>query len=349
MLRPAVQGDAARIISLLAPAANETVGMLSLPRNQKQAEAICAESDATTTDLAARSFEPPPGSRRQLLFVLEDNDQLVGLTGLTFKFDYPNLVFQLATGRQGQGIVMTSVSEAWSRSELDSSFIAPTARGQGHGTTLSRGRFMLLHLVRHQVPRTVVSHLRGTFDDAGNAPFWLTVRDAIGPEWPTSTDAEQALADHPDRLLELAGHILPLEPEALGSLGVVNAASKPAFTLLLNEGLLPNGMYDPVDGGPTVAGPLESTATHHTRRHGRTRIATPDNPVDALVTTSSVARFRATRALVSLDDHQGTVTVDAATAARLRVENGDVVTVAPLTAPAAPPAPSLHPPTVPTP
>jgi arginine N-succinyltransferase len=307
ILRPAQPGDASAIVGLLAPAVDELVGMGSLPLTIDAADQACEETADTVADLATGSFALADGHKRRVLFVAIDTEtqQLLGVTGVTFKQAVPNLGVQVSTSRTGDGLVMSSSSTNWTRTELDSSFLGPHGRGQGLGTLLSRGRFMLLHVVQHQIPNTVASHLRGRFGSDASAPFWKCFGAQIAPQWATSDAAERALAAEPELLTSLAGHVLPLTAEVLDSLGPVNAASLPAFHLLMAEGLTPNGMYDPIDGGPTVTAHLATTATATRRSRGRAAErdghAVSNDAVDALVSVGSIDRFRVIRAHVNID------------------------------------------------
>jgi arginine/ornithine N-succinyltransferase beta subunit len=191
---------------------------------------------------------------------------------------------------------------------------------------------MLLHLVHSQVPTTVASHLRGKFDPDGSAPFWRCFGAHFAPEWKTSTEAEIALIENPHRLQDLADHTLALTAPVLDSLGPVNAASLPAFHMLRAEGLDPNGMYDPIDGGPTLRAELAATVTGTSRTHGRAVIEDPSNlvgAVDALVSVTTVARFRVTRAAVVLSE-SGPIGISAETADALNIGEDTLIVAAPL-------------------
>lgn len=302
LLRPARVDDAEAIWELLGPAASEVIGMSSLPGSASAAKQICVDTAETVAALATSSFHLDDGRQRRLLFVAcEASGPILGLTGVTFKQAVPNLAVQVTTSQDGEGLIMRSSSVPWTRTELDSSFLGAAARGRRLGTLLSRGRFMFLHLVHSQIPMTVASHLRGRFDPDGSAPFWRCFGAHLAPHWQSSTDAELALMASPERLAELSGHIRPLTAAVLESLGAVNAASLPAFHLLRAEGLRPNGMYDPIDGGPTVVAKLPDTMTGRNRTHGRARLAAA-GPTDALVSVATVDRFRVTRTGVTIDE-----------------------------------------------
>jgi len=320
--------DAAPLWALLDEAGGGTVGM-GLPTTSDATEQLCRESAETLADLAAGSLTIDAGSRRKLLFVVVDpvDDVPVGVTGCTFKVDYPNLVVHVETSRDGLGLTMHSVSSQWTRTELDSSYLGPSARGRGVGTLLSRGRLMFLHLVSHQIPTTVASHIRGWFNDAGEAPFWVEFGQRFAPQWETSGEAELALRDDPDRLGQMADQVLPLTASVLSSLGPVNAASLPAFGVLMAEGFHPTGMFDPIDGGPTIVAELCETVTHRLRRRGRAVIGNGNQ--DALVAIASVTRFKATRSRVDLATN-GSIALSGQALRALDVEPDALLTASPL-------------------
>lgn len=341
LLRPARAGDGQGLWDLLQPSQAEVIGMASLPGTLEASHQICEDTSKTVADLATGSFTMADGDTRRILFVAvertvdgnaeQTSEQILGLTGVTFKQAVPNLAVKVTTSKDGQGLIMSSSSQPWTRTELDSSFIGPTARGRRLGTLLSRGRFMLLHLVRSQVPQTVASHLRGRFDADGSAPFWRCFGAKFAPQWATSTEAEIALLEVPSRLVGLAGHRSPVTATVLESLGPVNDASLPAYHLLSAEGMVPNGMYDPIDGGPTVIVDLANTVTGRTRTHGRALVG--GNPsTDALVSVATIDDFRVIRTDVGIPNSTE-ITVDEQAATVLGVTQHSLITAAGLVAP----------------
>jgi arginine N-succinyltransferase len=335
---------------MLEPVADELDGMTSLPADLDASRAMCAESAATVADLAAGAFELAEGTSASVLFVLLDGPPptadratpptIVGVTGMTFKNAVRNLAVQVVTSDDGLGLDMLSSSVPWSRTELNSSYVAPTSRGQGFGALLSRGRFMFLHQVQRQVPSTIASHLRGRFDEGGTAPFWECFGSHFATGWPSSKEAERALADDPDRLSDLADRRLPVTAHVLDSLGPVNRASLPAFRLLMQEGLRPNGMYDPIDGGPTLVAELSDTMTSRRRHHGRAVIidepSTPSEQLrlrSELVAVTSIDNFRVTQMTLGSSEENATpdeIPITSATARGLGIEAGALLAASPL-------------------
>ena len=327
MLRPLRTADGPALWSLLEPAADELVGMTSLPASAQESDAMCAASASTLADLAAGAFESTPASSASVMFALADGDTVVGVTALSFKHNVPNLAVEVVTSSDGLGLDMKSTSAPWTRTELNSSYLAPTARGRGLGPLLSRGRLMFIHQVQRQIPSTIASHLRGSFASDGTAPFWDCFGRHFTDTWANSVAAEQALAEDPARLDDLVGHRRAVTAEVLSSLGPVNQASLPAFRLLMREGLRPNGMYDPIDGGPTLVADRERTITSQHRVHGRVVVDDQGiDPIEALVAVTNVDRFRVMHVAVGIGEDDR-ITIDPPTAAALNITDGALVAV----------------------
>lgn len=302
--------------------------MTSLPANADAADAMCVASASTLADLAAGAYESAPMTSASVMFALTNDDEMVGVTALTFKHDIPNLAVEVVTSGDGLGLDMKSSSVPWTRTELNSSFLSPAARGKGFGPLLSRGRFMFIHQVQRQIPSTIASHLRGSFAPDGTAPFWDCFGHHFSDAWDDSVAAEQALADDPLRLADLVGLRRAVTAEVLDSLGPVNRASLPAFRLLMREGLRPNGMYDPIDGGPTLVAEREQTITSQHRLHGRAVISAQlAAPAESLVAVTNVDRFRVMHVAASIGDDER-ITVDHATATALGIADGALLAVA---------------------
>lgn len=320
VLVPARASDADGIWELLRGAQSETVGMTALPDSHSSAQRLCDHSAETLAQLATGSFQLADGDHRRLLFLAVDSltRTPLGVSGVTFKQSVPDLSVRVGTSADGLGLVMRSTSDLWTRTELNSSFLGVDARGRRVGTLLSRGRLVFLNLVRSQIPTTISSHLRGRVEADGHAPFWDRFGKKFAPQWSTSTDAELGLIADPSQLDLLAGHTLPLTAPVLESLGPVNAASLPAFHLLIREGLEPNGRYDPIDGGPTLIASIDQLTTKRNHRHGPAQVIAPEQAQneghDSLVSVTSVAEFRVTRCAAVVADPTIGLTHEALTA-----------------------------------
>lgn len=307
VLRPVVAEDGAALWDLLRRGEADVTGMSSLPTSAIEAEQRCHAVAATVATLdAGAPTTVGPGSSAPLLLVLEgENGSLLGLTGCTIKDEVVNYSVEIGTSATGRGLSVVGRERAWTATELNATYLAPEARGQGLGSLLSRGRLAFLVPVAAHVPGLLVSHLRGPMGTGPSAPFWTRFGRDVLPQWSTSVTAEAGLIEDPERLGELTGHSLAVDPSLLDVVGSVHRLSLPAYRILQAEGFVSNGMYDPVDAGPTVTCDLVATSTW--RRHRRCRVDAserfddPDGPaeaVDGIVTNGAVTGFRACRATV---------------------------------------------------
>lgn len=331
VLRPLRREDADAFWQLVSENVGDLTGMTSLPHSADSALAQAIESSEVLVDLAAGRMQLQRGISRSLFFVLAEPDgRLIGASGVVFKDRVLNLAVHVRTSDAGTGLVARSSSTPWTRTELNSTFLAPEGRGAGHGTLLSRGRLLFLLIIGSQIPPLLVSHLRGVFDPDGTAPFWRSFGARFLPEWPTSPDAERALQTDPARIALLSRRVIALTPDLLSSLGPVNSASQPAFYLLGAEDFRPNGMYDPVDGGPTVVRALGQTSSARRRVVGAVVIDDAATLSDALVSTVSVSDFAATRGGADLRA-DGSIVISSSTARHLAIDTGALVSVVALT------------------
>lgn len=291
VLRPAAVDDLTDIVTLLRSHRHELTGMTSLSTDPALLEARLEDSVATVGALAAGRGVLEPGTAHHVVFVLVDRGRIVGLTGVAVDGGTPSIQLRVTLDDAGENLVARCDVSTDPRTELESTFLGRTARGRGLGTLLSRGRFLWLHLVADRVPTTLVSYLRGCITDAG-IPFWESFARHLGdPPPPPPTDRSV-----------LVGTAVPLDPELAERLGRLHPATRPAFELLVAEGLHPDGRFDPVDGGPTLSGRLHDTATARHLRWGRASAAaaTPagDPPggrrLDVLAAVPDIAAFAAT-------------------------------------------------------
>ncbi len=331
VLRPARAVDVESLWALLEAGSRDIVGMTSLPSTYEGTAELVKHSAQTLAELATGEFELRSGNHAHLLMVAIDvsTGEVLGTSGITFKQGVPNLAVQVTTSLDGLGLTMRSSSDPWTRTELNSIFVGPAGRSRRLGTLLSRGRLLFLHLVRSQTPTTVAAHIRGRFDPDGLAPFWQCFGARFVP-WANSVEAEKVLAAGPEQLKQLTDLVLPLTPTDLDSLGLVNSASLPAFRMLMEEGLRSNGMYDPIDGGPTVAAEITETWTSRHRVHGRAVIDRAGH-TDALVSVPSVARFVALRTGIEISG-ESEIRLAREDAELLGLEAGALTTALPLAA-----------------
>ncbi len=221
------------------------------------------------------------------------------------------------------------VNECTGWTEVGSLFLKADRRKGGAGRLLSQSRYMLIGAQPDLFADTVLAELRGVFTPDGACPFWDHVAHKF---FPMEFDEADRMTGSTDKqfILDLAPRepiYVELLPEpARAVIGKVHPQGVPAMALLESEGFRPNGLIDIFDAGPTVTCRRDDIRTVRDARALTTRIVDQvDAELPALISTTSVAGFRAVRQKAAIEgDHAH---IDRETAAALKVRDGDVIRV----------------------
>ncbi len=221
------------------------------------------------------------------------------------------------------------VNECTGWSEVGSLFLKADRRKGGAGRLLSQSRYMLIGAQPELFAENVLAELRGVFTPDGACPFWDHVAHKF---FPMPFDEADLMSGSTDKqfILDLAPrhpiYVELLPDPARAVIGKVHPQGVPAMALLESEGFRPNGLVDIFDAGPTV-----SCARDHIRTVRDARVMTValadqvEAELPALISTTTVSRFRAVRGKVAIDD--GTAHMTPEMAAALKVRAGDQVRV----------------------
>jgi arginine N-succinyltransferase len=225
-----------------------------------------------------------------------------------------------------QALVLVNECGGWT--EVGSLFLRPEARSGGAGSMLARTRYMLIGADPMRFSHTVMAELRGWFDEQDRSPFWEGVASKFyrlpfedADRMVTGTDGQFILDLAPRHPI----YVELIDREACEAIGRVHRDGEAANAMLSKEGFTSSGLVDIFDGGPTMACARDHIATV---RNGATLIATITEDVQghlALISTTTVANFRAVRAPVLVKD--GLASIAADTAALLRIANGQPIRV----------------------
>jgi arginine N-succinyltransferase len=226
-----------------------------------------------------------------------------------------------------QTLVLVNECTGWT--EVGSLFLKADRRKGGAGRLLSQSRYMLIGAQPDLFADTVLAELRGVFTPDGACPFWDHVAHKF---FPMAFDDADRMTGSTDKqfILDLAPRhpiYVELLPEpARAVIGKVHPQGVPAMALLESEGFRPNGLVDIFDAGPTVSCPRDHIRTVRDARVLTVEIGDAiDAELPALISTDSIASFRAVRARA--DIHGDTVRLASDTAAALKIGPGDIVRV----------------------
>lgn len=313
-------------------------GFTSLPEDRRT---LAERLDLSEASFAG-SVEP---AQAWYVLMLENTEtgQIEGVAGVKggVGTGRPHNSFRVVTLAQYSSAINTRfdhqalvlVNECSGCSEVGSLFLRPGKRQSGAGSLLARARYLLIGANRDRFRETIMSELRGWFDEADNSPFWDGISSkffrlpfAEADRMITSTDG-QFIADLAPRhpiYLELVNE------EARNAIGAVHRHGVPAMRMLEKEGFTRSGLVDIFDGGPTVTCARDTIRTIRKSRKLGVRVGAIESnaPVcDMLVSTGSISAFRTIRTNVVLD--QDNVVLPADSADLLRLTEGDPVQVSP--------------------
>ncbi len=254
----------------------------------------------------------------------------VGLKRPFFSFRLVNNIVQspsLDVRLNHQTLVLVNECAGWT--EVGSLFLKADRRRGGAGRLLAQSRYMLIGAQPDLFADTVLAELRGVFTPDGACPFWDHVAHKF---FPMEFDDADRMTGSTDKqfILDLAPRhpiYVELLPEpARAVIGKVHPQGVPAMALLESEGFRPNGLVDIFDAGPTVTCGRDNIRTVRDARVLTVEIGSDiQAELPALISTDSVANFRAVRAKADIHDDKVMISPEAARA--LRVKAGDVIRV----------------------
>jgi len=226
-----------------------------------------------------------------------------------------------------QTLVLVNECTGWT--EVGSLFLKADRRKGGAGRLLSQSRYMLIGAQPDLFADNVLAELRGVFTPDGACPFWDHVAHKF---FPMEFDDADRMTGSTDKqfILDLSPRhpiYVELLPEpARAVIGKVHPQGVPAMALLESEGFRANGLVDIFDAGPTVSCGRDNIRTVRDARRLTARIAEEvEAELPALISTDSVAAFRAVRQKAVVEGE--TVTLARETADALKVRSGDTVRV----------------------
>ncbi len=210
--------------------------------------------------------------------------------------------------------------------EIGSIFLLPAFWGQGHGSLLSKSRFLFMAQFSNLFEKEVIAEMRGVVDSSGKSPLWAALgsyffqMDFPKAETLTSKSKKfiaELMPRHPIYI-----PLLPLDAQEV--IGKVHDLTKPALALLEKEGFEFRQRVDIFDGGPTVHCALSEIRTVRTSQVAKVAAVKDiggDAPKYLLSNCSMDFRCCNGRAIVDRQD----VTLSPAVARNLSVGVGDTI------------------------
>lgn len=285
-----------------------------------------------------------PKADQVYLFVLEDTElnKVVGVCGIEVALGLKEPWYNFHVGTQVHASEPLSVYNALPTlylsndhtncSELCTLFLDPDYRLNKNGKFLSKVRFLFLSAFRQYFEETIVAEMRGYSDANGQSPFW----NAVGHKF---FNIEFTKADYLSGVGQKAfiAELMPRHPlyvdmlpdDAKAAIGIVHPNTRPAYNLLLEEGLRYKGYVDIFDGGATLQADIENLRAIKESQSVAVQIEQPENIAvgdeSYIVANDDYENYRAI--LVYSKPHQNILQLTKEQANQLNVENGSLVRV----------------------
>ncbi len=330
IIRPCAEGD---LDDLLRLAQSASVGLTTLPPDR----GLLEERIRASQHALGRNITRPAGET--YLFVLENllTGSLCGTAGVVARVGgfEPFYSYALETthhaspqlGVHKEVAVLHLRADHKGPSEIGTLFLHADARGGGNGRLLSLSRFLFMAAFPERFAEQVIAEMRGVVDAAGNSPFWRAVgHHFFDMDFPRadmlSAADKQFIADlmpkHP-----LYIPILP--PDVQDVIGQVHPETRPALSLLEQEGFTFADAVDIFDAGPMYRAKVAEVRTVRASRVGTLAkvVGQLDAGAAGFIVANERLAFRACLGAAAVEDDQVTLTGDVAL--RLQLRLGDPV------------------------
>lgn len=337
LFRPICEAD---LPGLVALARSTGGGLTTLPPNE--------EFLADRIENSLRAFSPrvrKPGGEFYL-FALENTAtrELVGVSGVMSRVGgfEPWFSYEIRPEHHAHPPlnvakdipVLHLKEEHRGPSEICSLFLRADRRRGGAGRMLSLSRFLFIGAQPKRFTPSIIAEMRGYIDQTGRSPFW----EAVGRHFfPIDFYAADVLSGLGEK--EFIRDLMPRHPvyvPLLGSevesvIGRVHHDTEPALALLLAEGFVQTNEVDIFDAGPLLRADTEKVRTIRSARTAKIKSAALPGPATAppQLLANGALDFRATLGTV-LENADGSVSLDAPTAAALNLDVGDKIWISPL-------------------
>lgn len=235
---------------------------------------------------------------------------------------------ELARTFRAQMLSLTTDLEG--STEVGGLFLHPRERAEGLGLLLARSRYLYIRGHRARFGDRIIAELRGVIDEAGGSPFWdglagrffgMNFQEA--DEF-NAVNGNQFIAD---LMPKTPIYTAMLTDSARAVIGLPHPNGRAAMRMLETEGFINAGYVDIFDGGPTMVGQIDQLKTIAAARDVTLSSCHEKGGVKMLVSTGTLADYRCTYGFV-VEDEDGAVSLDAASAARLHLEPRQSFTMA---------------------
>ncbi|GGD78165.1 arginine N-succinyltransferase [Croceicoccus mobilis] len=227
--------------------------------------------------------------------------------------------------------MLNLVTDLEGSSEVGGLFLHPNARAGGLGLLLARSRYLFIAMHRAKFGEKLLAELRGVVDAQGNAPFWDGVAGRFFGMSFREADEFNALNGN-----QFIADLMPRNPiyvsmiseEARDAIAVPHETGRPAMRMLEAEGFAFENYVDIFDGGPTMIARTDQVKTIADTQTTTLAGTEPTGSTRALIAAGELTDFRCAMGRAEMLE-DGTLALNAETAAALKLSPGDTLCWAP--------------------
>ncbi|WP_419570234.1 arginine N-succinyltransferase [Rheinheimera sp.] len=312
-------------------------GFTSLPVNEELLQRKINRSENSF----AKTIQSP--GDEGYLFVLQDAEtgRVLGTSAIEAAVGLDDAFYHYHLGKvvhssRALGVykavdILTLCNDYTGVSELCTLFVREDSRKNNAGKLLSKIRFLFMAEFRQRFAERVIAEMRGVSDEAGNSPFWQWLQDSFfSVDFPTAdylTGIGQKVFIA-ELMPKYPIYVSLLSKEAQAVIGKVHDKTRPALAMLQSEGFSNTGYVDIFDAGPTVEAKVEHIRSVRNSRRVQVQIGEVQGGQPWMISNTQLQDFRATWLYLQLREDDTVVTLPAAAAELLQVQNGDWVRLA---------------------
>lgn len=280
-----------------------------------------------------KSVDSPEGE--SYLFVMEDNNELVGICGIISKVGGFEPFYTYVTDtevHESKELKIKTSNEVLrldkkhsGPTEIGTLYLLPTAR-KGNGKLLSYSRFLFIAEYLDRFENEVIAEMRGVVTTRGHSPFYeycmkhflkIDYMNADYLSMKNKQFIEDLMPSHPIYVNLLPKHVRDV-------LGKVHKNTEPAKGMLQKQNFKFNGEIDIFEAGPTYSCETENIRAINQSKVGKLTGNFVEDPKDTLIATYEP--FRCCRGKAEYWDNQE-IHVDAESIKKLQLSINDKIRI----------------------
>jgi len=241
-----------------------------------------------------KSVDSPEGE--SYLFVMEDNNELVGICGIISKVGGFEPFYTYVTDtevHESKELKIKTSNEVLrldkkhsGPTEIGTLYLLPNAR-KGNGKLLSYSRFLFMAEYLDRFEKQVIAEMRGVVTTRGHSPFYeycmkhflkIDYTNADYLSMKNKQFIEDLMPNHPIYVNLLPNHVKDV-------LGKVHKNTEPAMGMLKKQNFEFNGEIDIFEAGPTYSCETKNIRAINQSKVGKLTGNFVEDPKDTLIAT----------------------------------------------------------------